>query len=193
MTLHPLGAAARAFFLFLIYPRLLRQKTSCVMMQEQHIRNLSHFLPSFIRAASLLSFSALVLHERWWCLRVLCCCSNDTIINKDINEREREREKAGLAQQMERARLLFAAIWWYEKKSRRRNRVDRGASKQRTREREALLAAANLFYGLTLSMTLTLGDWHFPNCLFVSNALTQELLATMICIRGCCKCETCCP
>jgi hypothetical protein len=56
MTLHPLGAAARAFFLFLIYPRLLRQKTSCVMMQEQHIRNLSHFLPSFIRALSRLLF-----------------------------------------------------------------------------------------------------------------------------------------
>jgi len=56
MTLHPLGAAERAFFLFLIYPRLLRQKTSCVMMQEQHIRNLSHFLPSFIRALSRLLF-----------------------------------------------------------------------------------------------------------------------------------------
>lgn len=59
-----LGAAAHAFFLFLIYPRLLRQKTSCVMMQEQHIRNLSHFLPSFIRAARPYSLSRLLFYTR---------------------------------------------------------------------------------------------------------------------------------
>lgn len=132
MTLHPLGAAApRAFFLFLIYPRLLRQKTSCVMMQEQHIRNLSHFLPSFICALSRLLFYT---RDDGACVCCVVVQMTPSLIK--ILMSERAREKAGLEQQMERARLLFAAIWWSEKKSRRRKRAKKKQASERARASE---------------------------------------------------------
>jgi hypothetical protein len=108
MTLHPLGAAApRAFFLFLIYPRLLRQKTSCVMMQEQHIRNLSHFLPSFIRALSRLLFYT---RDDGACVCCVVVQMTPSLIKILMSERARAREKAGLRSSKWSARLLFAAI-----------------------------------------------------------------------------------
>jgi hypothetical protein len=72
---------------------------------------------------------------------VLCCCSNDTVINKDINERaskqERETEKAGLEQQMERTPSFCCNLMIREEEQKKEESVEEASV--RASERPFLL------------------------------------------------------
>jgi hypothetical protein len=134
MTLHPLGAAApRAFFLFLIYPRLLRQKTSCVMMQEQHIRNLSHFLPSFIRALSRLLFYT---RDDGACVCCVVVQMTPSLIKILMSERARAREKAWLEQQMERTPSFCCNLMIREEEQKKEESEEEASERERERASE---------------------------------------------------------
>jgi hypothetical protein len=150
------------------------------MMQEQHIRNLSHFLPSFIRALSRLLFYT---RDDGACVCCVVVQMTPSLIKILMSERARAREEAGLEHIANGAHAFFLLQFDDPRRRAEEGRAERRRSK-RASERPFSCCSQFVLWPHSVNDT---HSWRLalPKLLVcLQRTLARELPATMICIIG---------